>query len=48
MRLRYLPRLVLFLVAAIIFGGGAFLVTWDVPAPVSMVEKVIPDDQFPK
>ena len=48
MRLRHLPRLVFFLVFVIVVGGGAFLATWDVPAPVSMVEKVVPDDRFPK
>ena len=48
MRLRHLPRLVFFLVALIIVGGGAFLATWDVPAPSSMVEKVVPNEKFPK
>ncbi len=38
--------LVLLLLGA---GGGAiFLSTWEIPAPVSHVEKVLPDDQFPR
>jgi len=29
-------------------GGAAFLVTWDIPAPVKKVERVLPDDRFPR
>jgi hypothetical protein len=29
-------------------GGGAFLATWDIPAPRSKVEKVIPADRLGK
>ncbi len=38
----------LFLVAAVLIGGGIFLASWDIPAPTAKVEKVIPNDQFPK
>lgn len=38
----------LFLVAAVVVGGGVFLSAWDIPAPTTKVEKVIPNDQFPK
>lgn len=38
----------LFLVAAVVIGGGVFLSAWDIPAPSAKVEKVIPNDQFPK
>ena len=38
--------LVLFLL--ILGGGAAFLATWDIPAPVSKVERVLPDDRFPR
>nr|WP_320178401.1 hypothetical protein [Roseovarius pacificus] len=31
-----------------VVGAGVFLVTWDIPAPMSSVEKVIPDDRFPR
>jgi hypothetical protein len=29
-------------------GGAAFLTTWEIPAPVSNVEKVLPNDKFPR
>lgn len=29
-------------------GGGVFLATWDIPAPTTQVEKVLPDDRFPR
>ncbi|MCK5779009.1 MAG: hypothetical protein KAH11_09465 [Rhodospirillales bacterium] len=29
-------------------GGAVFLATWEIPAPVSNVEKVLPNDQFPR
>jgi hypothetical protein len=27
-------------------GSVVFLVTWDIPAPIAKVEKVIPNDKF--
>lgn len=36
----------LLLVAAA--GGAAFLATWEIPPPISNVEKVLPNDKFPK
>ncbi len=33
---------------AIVVGGGVFLATWDIPAPSERVEKVLPDDRFPR
>lgn len=29
-------------------GGAAFLATWEIPPPLSNVERVIPNDTFPK
>jgi hypothetical protein len=29
-------------------GGAVFLATWDIPAPNQQIEKVIPDDRFPR
>ncbi len=46
--MKKLPRLVFFAVVALIVGGAVFLATWDMPAPVSKVEKVIPDGRFPR
>jgi hypothetical protein len=31
-----------------IVGGGIFLATWKIPAPTATVEKVIPNDRFPR
>lgn len=39
--------LLLLLVCAIA-GGAGFLATWDIPAPISNVERVLPDDKFPR
>ncbi len=38
----------LFLVVLILAGGAVFLLTWDIPAPTASVEKVIPNDRFPR
>ncbi len=46
--MKNLSRLIFLLVAIIVIGGGAFLVTWDIPAPQHDVEKVLPDDRFPR
>jgi len=37
-----------FLLLLILAGGVAFLLTWDIPAPTAPVEKVIPNDRFPR
>ena len=46
--MRKISRLVLFLVIALVGGTAAFLATWDIPAPVTTIEKVIPDERFPR
>ena len=46
--MRNVPRLIVFTVFAVIVGGAIFLATWDIPAPVATIEKVIPDDRFPR
>jgi hypothetical protein len=41
--------MILGLVLILLVGGGvAFLATWDIPAPRSKVEKVIPADRLGK
>lgn len=41
--------LFLFVLLLLILAGGAvFLLTWDIPAPTAQVEKVIPNDRFPR
>ena len=44
-------KLVLIAIAAVILvlvGGGVYLAVWDIPAPKTPVEKVIPSDRFPR
>jgi hypothetical protein len=36
------------LVIVVLVAGGAFLAFWDIPAPTSTVEKVVPDARFAK
>jgi hypothetical protein len=43
-----LSKVVLTVLLVAAAGGGAFLATWDIPAPTAKVEKVIPDDRFPR
>ena len=46
--MRSLSRIVLFFLVAMIIGGAVFLATWDIPAPMTKIEKTIPDDRFPR
>jgi len=41
-------KVILVLVLAMIVGGGIFLATWDIPAPDMKIERVLPDDRFPR
>ncbi len=46
--MKNISRLVLVAVIAIIVGGTAFLSSWNIPAPMTAIEKVLPDDRFPR
>lgn len=46
--MKNVSRIVLFLFFVVVAGGAVFLATWDIPAPVADVERVIPDDRFPQ
>ena len=39
-------RIFLILVLVCGFGGLTFLSTWQIPAPVKTVSKIIPDERF--
>jgi hypothetical protein len=41
-------RFVLVLLAVMVLGGTVFLMTWEIPPPTARVERVLPDDQFPR
>lgn len=36
------------LLLAVIVGGALFLSTWDPPSPSAKIEKVVPDERFPR
>ena len=40
--------IIILLLMTVVVGGGVFLATWDIPAPSERVEKVLPDDRFPR
>lgn len=42
----FLMRLILIVIVLAVAGGAIFLATWDMPAPTSRVEKVIPAERF--
>ncbi|MDP6067321.1 MAG: hypothetical protein QGF97_04785 [Alphaproteobacteria bacterium] len=42
------PFILIVVVAAVVVGGAVFLATWDIPAPTQRVEKVLPNDRFPR
>jgi hypothetical protein len=46
--MRRLGLIALLLVLAALAGGAAMLATWQIPPPTAPVEKVIPDDRFPR
>ncbi len=48
MTMKSISKLVLILVFGLLIGGTAFLATWDIPAPKNTIEKVLPDDRFPR
>ena len=41
-------KIVVALFVVVLVGGAVFLATWDIPAPNQEIEKVIPDDRFPR
>jgi hypothetical protein len=43
-----LNRILLVLVLVAVLGGGVFLVTWEIPPPTARVERILPDDRFPR
>lgn len=41
-------KILIALSLVVLVGGAVFLATWDIPAPDQQIEKVIPDDRFPR
>ncbi len=46
--MKKLSKFVLFAVFVLLVGGAVFLATWDIPAPGEDIERVIPDERFPR
>tara|TARA_B100000315_G_scaffold186829_1_gene176350 strand:- start:2984 stop:3124 length:141 start_codon:yes stop_codon:yes gene_type:complete len=46
--MKSLSRIMVLAVVVLIAGTAIFLSTWDIPAPIAKVEKVIPNDRFEK
>jgi len=46
--MKRMPVILFFFVLALIVGGVGVLANWDIPAPVSSIEKVLPDERFPR
>ena len=46
--MKRLPVILFLLLVVLVFAGGAFLATWDIPPPLARVEKTLPDDRFPR
>ncbi|HUC60645.1 MAG TPA: hypothetical protein VMF53_01680 [Alphaproteobacteria bacterium] len=43
-----LSRLIALILVLGVAVGAVFLATWEIPAPTAKVERVIPNDRFPK
>ena len=46
-----MSKKVLFALSAVLVavaGGGLFLITWEIPPPTTQVEKILPDESFPR
>ncbi len=46
--MRYVYRVLGLTVVIGLVAGIVFLMTWDIPAPTAPVEKILPDDRFPR
>ncbi|MFQ5985025.1 MAG: hypothetical protein ACE5LL_05860 [Alphaproteobacteria bacterium] len=43
-----LSQILILFVVSVVLGLGVFLMTWDIPPPTATVERVLPDEHFPK
>lgn len=44
--MKNIQKIIILFVTTLICGAVLFLSSWDIPAPVSEIEIVIPNDQF--
>ena len=43
-----ISRIALLLILLILLGGFVAFANWDIPLPAVAIEKVLPDERFPK
>ena len=43
-----LNLLILISLLVLILGSVAFFLIWEIPAPTTNIEKILPDERFPK
>ena len=46
--MRRVSLIAVVLLFGLVGAGALFLTTWDIPAPSAPVEKVIPNERFPR
>jgi hypothetical protein len=46
--MKTVSRILIVGVVLLVVAGIAFLATWDIPPPKAPVEKVVPNDRFPR
>ncbi len=46
--MRGLLGILLIVLLLAIVGAAVFLMTWDIPPPTAPVEKVVPNERFPR
>ena len=46
--MRRISRAIFILVILALAVSATFLTTWDIPPPVKKVERVLPNDRFPR
>ena len=44
--MKFVTRLLIAVVLVLLVGGTIALATWDMPAPVAVRERVVPDERF--
>ncbi|MGO8868477.1 MAG: hypothetical protein ACLQME_18465 [Alphaproteobacteria bacterium] len=43
-----LSRIIALFILVVVAAAAVFLATWQIPAPTAKVEKVIPNERFPR
>lgn len=46
--MKKLASVVIFGALILLIGGGLFLAAWDIPVPATDIERIIPNDRFPR